>query len=171
MTKKITISVPDELHVKMENWKESFNFSKVFQDAISDAIQKKESFKKRLKEATTMDQVVERLRKERAETTTDYYEEGKKDGVEFAQSASYEDIQFAISWEPMNALNENLISYNPIDNEVLGDYFRDIIEEDPLINFIETRPGNYIPNDLFASWEEGFVDGIQRFWNEIKTKL
>ena len=47
MVKRITVSVPDELHEKMEKWRSNFNFSKVFQNAVSGAIQKKEDFEKR----------------------------------------------------------------------------------------------------------------------------
>ena len=34
MAKKVTISIPDMLHEKLENWRESFNLSKMFQDAV-----------------------------------------------------------------------------------------------------------------------------------------
>jgi len=42
MTQKITISIPDELHEKMQHWKDSFNYSGLFQDAVSKEIQKRE---------------------------------------------------------------------------------------------------------------------------------
>jgi len=41
VTKRVTVSVPDELHEKLEAWKGKLNFSKVFQDAVSVAMGKK----------------------------------------------------------------------------------------------------------------------------------
>ena len=48
MTQKITLSIPDRLHEKLNEWRSSFNLSKMFQDALSDAIKKKEAFSKKL---------------------------------------------------------------------------------------------------------------------------
>lgn len=170
MTKKVTISVPDELHGKMEKWKDSFNFSKVFQGAISEAIQKKENFQTRLKEVTTMEQAIERLKREKTEAESDYFEQGKKDGLEFAKSASYEDLQYAICWEPMNR-QPGLIGYDPTRDEVLGEYFDEIGQEDPHMEFEDTTMGHSRPNDLFAAWEEGWVEGVSEFWDEVKDKI
>ena len=33
MAKKVTVSIPDMLHKEMEKWRETFNLSKMFQDA------------------------------------------------------------------------------------------------------------------------------------------
>ena len=49
MAKKITLSVPDELYEKMNEWKTSLNFSKVFQNAMSGMIQKKETLTAKLR--------------------------------------------------------------------------------------------------------------------------
>jgi len=172
LTKKITISVPDELHEKMEKWKDSFNFSKVFQDAISEAIQKKENFQKRLTEVSTMEQVIERLKKEKTEAESDYFEQGKGDGLDWAKTASYEDLLYgATKFEPINEFSEHFISYDPERNEVLGDYFKEIIEENESMGFIETMPGNWVPNEFFNAWEEGWATGIREFWAEIQDKL
>ena len=68
MTKTITISVSDELHETMMKWKDSFNFSGVFQEAIAEKIQRKEDFQKRLKEVTEdMNETIERLKLEKEE--------------------------------------------------------------------------------------------------------
>jgi len=170
MTKKITISIPDELHEKMDQWREAFNFSKIFQDTISEAIKKKENFKKRLKEVTTMEQVIERLKKERNEADKSYSEKGKEDGLEWAKVASYEELLYAIKWEPMNE-QPGLIGYDPTRDEVLGDYFGDIMEDNESMGFVEKTYGNFLPNSFFAAWEEGWVEGIKEFWGEIKDKL
>ena len=50
MAQKITISVSDELHEKIQQYKDSFNYSKIFQDIISKEFQKKEDEKIREQE-------------------------------------------------------------------------------------------------------------------------
>ena len=49
MVKRVTISVPDDLHEKMEKWREQFNFPQLFQKTIAAAIKNKEDFQNRLK--------------------------------------------------------------------------------------------------------------------------
>lgn len=46
MARKVTVSIPDLLYEKMERWRRSFNLSKMFQDAVAEAIQKKRTFRK-----------------------------------------------------------------------------------------------------------------------------
>ena len=174
MAKKVTISVPNELHEKMQKWRESFNFSSIFQEAIASAIEKKEAFKKRLREVTTMEQVVERLRREKVEVAKDYFEQGKKDGLEWAKAASYDEIQYALQWETVDKTEldtPGLIGTDPTRNEVLGDYFGDVIEDDSNMGFIETIHGHYMPNEYFISWEAGWKEAVEEFWHEIKDKL
>ena len=173
MTKKITLSIPDELGEKMEKWKNSFNYSKLFQDTISKEIQKKEDFNKRLKEDSEMEQIIERLRKEKREVSINHYEQGKLDGVEWAKASSYDEIMYALNWQTMVEMNENLLSYDPTKDEILGDYFNYILnnEDDPNITCINTKGHNYIPNDNFAHWERGWKDGVKAFWDEVKNKL
>jgi len=50
VAQKITISVSDELHEKIQQYKDSFNYSKIFQDIISKEFQKKEDEKIREQE-------------------------------------------------------------------------------------------------------------------------
>jgi hypothetical protein len=173
MVKRITVSVPDELHEKMETWKNSFNYSKVFQEAISSAIQKKVEFKNRLKEKTTMEQVIERLKQEKTESNKDWFDQGKLDALDWAKAASYEDLLYAINWEPMNSIGATVSSYDPTQDENLGGYFQDILEIEykDVMRMIETGNYNYIPNDIFAAWEEGWVEGVSEFWGEIKNKI
>ena len=35
----------------------------------------------------------------------------------------------------------------------------------------ETVPGNFIPNEGWRTWEKGWVEGVQEFWQEIKDRL
>ena len=60
MVKKVTLSVPDELFKEMKKWRKALNFSRIFQEAISNEVQKKELFKTKLREQDkTMKEIFE----------------------------------------------------------------------------------------------------------------
>ena len=80
MSKKITVSVPDDLHLKMNEWRESFNFSKFFQKAVSTMIQSKEEFQKRLRSNIDMTAIAERLRREKLASQTESSARKKRGG-------------------------------------------------------------------------------------------
>lgn len=179
MTKKITISVPDELHEKMTIWRDHFNFSKVFQDAVGGLIKQKEDFKKRLKgKEQEMEAIIERLKREKEESDHEWIDQGKLDGLDFAKSAHYDELQYALRWETVKEIQEKAdgypLNYSPAEDDVLGDYFRDIIMDEDILEPLgmeESSPGNYAPNQAYAEWENGWKEGIKEFWNEIKSKL
>jgi len=170
MTKKITVSVSDQLYQKMEKWKKSLKFSKVFQEAMGRVIENREEFQRRLGDVTTMEDVIQRLRLEKMQDDRDHYEVGRQDGLEWCKAASYADIRRALTWEAMRETSGNTVAFNPAEDEVLGDYFGDIIGEDPLMGFEETGYG-FVPNSAYQSWELGWVHAVREFWKEVKDKL
>ena len=95
MAKKITISVPDDLYEKMTVWKSSLNFSKVFQDAVSGMIRKKEVLTSRLREEIDFSAVVDRLKKEKIEFECNITECGKKDGLN-GRNRPLPELQYAL---------------------------------------------------------------------------
>lgn len=157
MAKKVTVSIPDMLHEKMEKWRESFNLSKMFQDAVTEAIQKKEELQKRIREDLDLNQIVERLRNEKMQSEGNYYEMGKLDGVQWAKAAHYEDLIYARSWEGF---------VNATKDSVLGEYFTEKMRANPLME--ETPDGI---NEYLRVYLEGWKNGVDQFWNEICDKL
>jgi len=149
MAKKITVSVPDELHERMMVCKDSFNFSQVFQNAISDLIQKREDFQKRLKGDENMNAVIERLKKEKEESENVLFETGKNEGLRWAKMSHYDELMVIVNVEndkiPFQKLAE--IDYG---NE---DFFSD--QEHP----------------IDENFEAGFVEGVKEFYDEIQAKL
>ena len=118
-----------------------------------------------------MEQVIERLKKEKTEAESDYFEQGKGGGLNWAKTASYEDLLYAATkFEPINEAEGYFTDYDPGRDEVLGDYFKKIIEENESMDFVRTSCGN-IPNEFFNAWEEGWTTGIREFWDEIQDKL
>jgi predicted CopG family antitoxin len=164
MAKKITISVPDELHEKMQEWKKSLNFSRIFQEAVSDLIQKKEDFNRRLKEDPKMSEIIERLRKEKQESETEWFDQGKQDGTDWAKSSHYSEIKEALDfefengWPNSKAVGEHL-EHLRNDTEPEDEYYQ---------LFGDNR---WELSESGLKYLEGFKKGILEFWDEIKNKL
>ena len=157
MAKRVTVSIPDMLHEKMEKWRESFNLSKMFQDAVMEAIQKKEDFQKRIREDLDLHDIIGRLRKEKARSEGDYFESGRHDGLLWARSAHYDDLMYAVSWTDY---------HNAVKDRVLGGFFHDRLKDKQLL--WADAEGDSEP---FRIYVRGWKNGVEQFWNEIRDKL
>lgn len=166
MAKKVTISVPDQLHEKMEKWRKSFNFSRIFQKAIGEAIRKKEEFRKRLGGDETMERIIERLRKEKEEESAIYYEEGREYGIEWAKASHYVSLKVAVEWDPHSG--------DAPDDEDIRDQLDLAITEDENRRF-DTDEWHYhrwmTTDSAIKNYLIGWHDGVVEFWNEVKDKL
>ena len=91
MTRKVTISVPDELYEKMSKWRSSFNFSKIFQKTIAGMIENKESLRHKIKKEFDFSAIIERLKREKFETENNFIERGKRDALEWLKTAHYKE--------------------------------------------------------------------------------
>lgn len=157
MAKKVTISIPDMLHEKLEKWRESFNLSKMFQDAVVEAIQRKEEFQKRIREDLDLGQIIERLRREKMQSEKNSLEDGKNDGILWAKTAHYDDLQYALHWsDPENAAKD----------PVLGDYFT----ANPTLTRL-LQNSTYSNTKYAISYLSGWKQGVLQFWEEIREKL
>ena len=174
MSPRITLSIPEELSKKMEKYKEKFNYSRIFQEAISRKIRQKENFEKKINEDPEIETIIKRLREEKMNEQIEFYNIGKQDGLEWAKRASYRELKYvAQEHEAMFEFTDKVISYDPTRNEIMGDYFADILEEykEQGMGFMEMGSSNCIPNDVFKSWEKGWQEAIKEFWEEIKNKI
>ena len=157
MTKKVTVSIPDMLHEKMEKWRESFNLSKIFQDAVAEAIQKKEEFQKRIREDLDLHEIIERLRSEKARSEGNFFDLGKRDGLMWARLAHYDDLIYALDWDDFG---------NAVKDSVLGDYFQEMIKDNTLL---ESRlDGGGVS---FLAYMKGWKNGVELFWSEVREKI
>lgn len=157
MAKKVTISIPDMLHEKLENWRESFNLSKMFQDAVVEAIQKKEEFQKRIREDLDLGQIIERLRREKMQSEQNSLESGRKDGIHWAKTAHYDDLQYALHWSDME---------NAAKDTVLGHYFT----TNPTLSRLQ-QSSTYSGTQYALNYLQGWKQGVVQFWEEIREKL
>jgi predicted CopG family antitoxin len=161
MARKVTISVPEDLYEKMSKWRDSFNFSNVFQRAISTLIQKKEDFQSRIQQELDQSAIIERLREEKSQSENNYYDVGRKDGVKWAKSAHYDDLQYAMRWVP---------DEKPTQDRVLGDFFAKVIAKDDIMDYaVGSDP--VCVNEFVKTYIDGWKEGVKDFWQEIKEKL
>ncbi len=129
----------------------------MFQDAVTEANQKKEEFQKRIRDDLDQHQIVERLRKEKQESEGNYFETGKSEGVNWARTAHYDDLMYALSWKD---------SQNAEKDRVLGGYFSERLEGSKMMGVTEL--GN---NEYFSAFLDGWKSGVEQFWQEIKEKI
>ena len=157
MAKKVTVSIPDMLHEKMEKWRQSFNLSKMFQDAITDAIKKKEDFQKRIQQDLDLCEIIDRLKREKAQSEGGYFDTGRLDGIAWAKTAHYDDLQYALSWDEIG---------NACKDAVLGEYFVEKIgkikRKDKRLEGLE---------EYIEAYVKGWKKGLSEFWEEIEGKL
>lgn len=157
MAKKITVSVPEKLHEKMEKWRQSVNLSKLFQEAIAEAIKRKEDFQKRIQGDLDLSETIERLRREKAQHEGNYFDSGCEDGHLWARSAHYKDLVYAVNWTYTDAFTQDA---------VLGPYFNDRL---PHIGIPDN--GQAGQGEMARAFVQGWHQGVLEFWEEIKDKL
>jgi len=157
MAKRVTVSIPDMLHEQMEKWRESFNLSKMFQESVAEAIQKKEEFQKRFREDREMTDIIERLRREKARSEQNYFDKGKDDGYHWGRSAGYEELIHALAWQPGDDI---------LRDPMLGSYFSQQAVKN---NLMEGKEGSLKP--YMAIYLDGWRTGLAEFWDAVKDKL
>lgn len=162
MTKKVTISVPDELHERMEKVRDSVNFSKVCQMALADKVSQVEHVEKILKgDADKMEQAIERLRREKQELESYWTKQGEKDGLFWAKDASYGELKHVVRFK-----EESEYQHDPALIDRSDEIFVDWLEA-----YIETQAEDLNDEDVWESWNLGFQDGVQAFWDKVKKEL
>jgi post-segregation antitoxin (ccd killing protein) len=159
MSKKLTLTVSDELHERLKKWRGEINFSRIFQNAVIAHVKKKEAFHIKLEEKKTYQQVWES-----GDLTSieGQFELGKELGFVWAKSAAYREIKkFEKFEERWNEQDHEVIRqfYKEVNFLSLLDQFGLIAMELPLDQDEPLTPiSNYL--DL------GFLTGIVEFVRE-----
>lgn len=168
MVKKFNLSVPDDLAEKIEQRRDHLgSLSAIFQEAVAERIKKKEEFEERLKGDDDMEQIIERLRREKMQAQTDYHEKGREAGLCWAKAASYSDLEYARKFDPTDrdGLYDPTI---PLHDNVLGHYFIDALEADTLTN---PEADEDELNDFAKQWLDGWLEAVREFWAAVKDRL
>lgn len=157
MAKKITLTVPDSLYQKIDCWRSGFNLSRIFQDAVSEAIRKKEEFQKRLDEETPLNEIISRLRKEKTSLERKIAVQAEKAGSLWASKAPYEDLLLAVNASSGDAgvlpqvqvfISQTVLQLSEIP-EALSEGFE----------------------NLKTAVQEGWLKGVGSFWDSVKDRI
>ncbi|NOX32554.1 MAG: hypothetical protein GXP56_02285 [Deltaproteobacteria bacterium] len=157
MAQKITLSIPDLLHEKLKEWRTSFNFSKMFQEALTEAIQKKEEFQKRFSEEFDMPEIINRLKREKLLWEKQYYKKGKVEGLRWAKTAHYKDLLYVVQFDG---------TYQIISDPKMNEYFEQIYLSTDLIKY-----SNASAVDHEQMFIDGWFKGVLEFWNQVREKI
>ncbi len=157
MAQKITLSVPDMLYERIKQWRDSFNLSQMFQEAMTEAIQKKEEFQKRFQEEYDLPDIIKRLKEEKIASERKFFNLGKSEGLKWAKTAHYEDLVHVLHLKDIFSL--------PKDT-VLSGYFQTLFSDIGIKRYVAIGPCDH--EKLFL---EGWQKSIQQFWDHIKESL
>lgn len=168
MVKKFNLSVPDDLAEKIEQRRADLgSLSAIFQEAVADRIRKKEEFEQRLQGDAHMNQIIERLKREKAALQGNFSEKGREEGLRWAKAASYRELEYARRFDPTDA--EGLYDPTiPLHNDVLGHYFIDALEADELTN---PESDEDELNEFAKQWLKGWLEAVADFWSQVEDKL
>jgi len=86
---RLTVSVPQELHDRLEKWRDRMNISRVCQEALEREVRRLEELPDDAKALTGL---VERLSREKADGERQWFSQGVSDGMTWARGAGYADL-------------------------------------------------------------------------------
>jgi hypothetical protein len=170
MTKKLTLSIPDNLHKKLADYRNLINISNICSIALR-------------KEIDKVDQCIQEAKK-RFEilTTSEAYKLAYEDGMNWAgYHANPVELAIVCNWtngwlsndpqaqETMDLLEEN----NENINKILSGYttgYEYIFSESFISRGIVSYPIDYDDVDI-VEIAVAFSQGAQIIWNRVKNKL
>ena len=167
MVQRINVSLPDDLFEKIQKYKNEMNLSGIFQEAVAAKVAKKEeyqNYKQKTGGKKKMEQIAERLKREKDRFETGSYDDGKKVGYSLAQTLSYEELQYVINTEDANAINVG-------EDKYFSEYFKEAVFDEGLFEkrLVFTADGHY--TDCFEDWLNGWIDGVKDFWIEVEDLI
>ena len=162
MAINLTITVPEELHKRLQEVKKNFNVSQACQKAIETEVKRQELLKSGIDD---MKDVIERLQLEKTELAKKSYDLGYKWGLEECTSIPYKALVILDEYrdDPDTAADE---CSEKGEWGLLSDYLYEGI------TFCEgcegTVEGERVDDAIFA---EGYLKAILDFYDKIKDKL
>ncbi len=157
MAQKVTLSIPDMLHEKLKEWRDSFNFSKMFQDALTEAIQKKEELANRFSQDAELPDIIHRLRQEKMAWEKKFYKIGKQEGDKWARSVRYEDLLYVSNCSDTEGI---------MGHDSYKDYFADLFQSFSVSDLPENHREHHIQQFM-----TGWCAGVKEFWNLVREKI
>lgn len=144
---RLNITVPDELYERIERWRERLNLSRICQDAIAREIDKLELVPE---DVRRMQQALSRLGEQKAKVERACFRKGVYDGLEWAREADYPLLK---RWGEQPAAME-------------------AIEEVLRGPAAATAARHSEADDWHPEpYGEGWIAGVQQFWERAKKRL
>jgi len=143
---RLNITVPDELYERVERWRDRINLSKICQEAIARELSKLEELPD---EVRNMQEALTRLGREKATVERSCFRQGVFDGLEWARGAEYAALR---RWGERQG------------NGAVEEALRGPAAESAARHEDE------------SSWDakpyaEGWMAGVQQFWQRAKKNL
>jgi hypothetical protein len=154
---RITIAIPEEMKKRLQTFKDDLNVSALCQKAIDEALTLREI---RMKDISTKQKVIERLRLERQKSEEEWFECGKTDGLKDAEDLSYNEF------EQLWGLYQNKSEIERYAEWVELHQFPEGLQE-----LLQERIEGYSPKPIESIYLAGWIDGATDFWNEIKDEI
>jgi hypothetical protein len=165
MAKKIIISVPEDLYKEMEEWRETFNLSKIFLEALQKEIAKKRLFRLKMEEEKTPEEIFEAGD---FDTPEEQFKTGKEMGFSYAKNSPYHVIkpleEYIEGLEKKDKETINRISYT-LDIASILDRLGFVEHVDNIPDSIETT------GFLSTSFDLGFIQGVMEFIQKEYTSI
>lgn len=154
MSKRVTLSIPDTLYRKLEEWRDSFNLSRVFQDALAEMIRRKENLVEHLQ--ADLPQIIDRLKKEKKETESSWEHLGREKGMQWARGAHWLDLKKMLSRDVESLIGNSTDFPAP---------FRKVLDQEAADAASADR------EEFFRSFTGGWFKGVRDFWALVEDKL
>lgn len=191
MAHRINISIPDSLFEKLKNYKDCLNISKISQKAIAQAINLEEVKNTAIPD---MNELITRLKAEKAEYVKIYQDEGFKDGLKEAYKLSYDSFLFVQDYQDYEDLETvfgniaNKESMDKFEALINGKYvivdtsnngfqrkIDDALAEGSYIFDVKGYPKYQYENEDFDQNKDvylrGWIDGVRHVWYQAKDKI
>ena len=159
---KITISIPQDLHEKMQKWRKSLNISRICQKCIREEISKKELFHAKMQEEKT---ILEIWENGNFETEGGQYQVGKEMGFAYAKNSPYHEIKsyeaYAEKWD---GENQEVVEQFHYDLDIMSILANLGLVEEPVEPGEVEKERDSLPLTQRFDW--GFMEGIIEYLRE-----
>jgi post-segregation antitoxin (ccd killing protein) len=157
MVARITVTIPDDLHVQLQQVKDEINVSGICQEALSKVVSVEIA---KMNATTDREAAIVRLRLEREKSEDKAFSEGKRMALTDAAKMDYE------SFKCLETLaEEEGSSYPP-------GWLTEEVRNEPRFSWLfdVARYGKVGPGmeDRFI---EGWIEGTLEFWNDVKDEV
>jgi len=161
MTKVISISIPDELHERLEQYKKDLNMSQLFREKVEEVLASKERIKNQIRGEVNMKQVLKRWDQEDKADKEEGYKKGQVDGLEWASNAARKELKYLCEvFDPFGQWNHEGL----FGDKVVGEHFEQMFDEDENLGYEGEGLTDY--NAYTRAWFDGFLEAARKFYDE-----